>query len=96
MNLEFYEDVGTIELRPIVPPKLRALRLAWENFVREGMRDNPNAKYHGKEVMVVGGHRLKGIRGTIRDTTTAGEAIVEVHVFNQPREKIPLAKLRIL
>ncbi|PPQ83966.1 hypothetical protein CVT26_011328 [Gymnopilus dilepis] len=95
INLEFYEEVEMMQLRPIVPPAVRAFKEARALFERQSMRENPNAKYHGKQVMVTGGHHLKGVRGTIRDTTAAGDAIVEVHLFNLPRQKIPLKMLRI-
>ena len=96
VNLEFYEEVEMVQLRPILPPRVRALKEARDLFERQSMKENPNAKYHGKRVMITGGHHLKGVLGTIRDTTTGGDAIVEVHLFNQPRQKIPLKMLRLL
>ena len=85
-----------VQLTPILTPRIRDLKEARHLFERQSMKENPNAKYHGKRVMITGGHHLKGVLGTIRDTTTGGDAIVEVHLFNQPRQKIPLKMLRLL
>lgn len=59
------------------------------------MRRNANAKFIGKQVIVIGANRWKGYQGIIRDTTPSGEALVEMALFNhQRKERFFLYQLR--
>jgi len=61
------------------------------------MSDNPNARFIGKPVMVVGAHHFKGVKGTIRDVTIDGHAFVSLDLFNHPlREKFKLNELKLV
>jgi len=60
------------------------------------MRDDPNAKFIGKQVMVVGAHHYKGMKGTIKDISLDGWASVLLDLFNHPRtERFKLCELRL-
>jgi len=61
------------------------------------MKDNPNAQYVGKKVMVVGTNHFKGWTGVVKDTTLDGHAFVALNIFNHPRpEKFNLKSLRLM
>ncbi|KAJ3502642.1 hypothetical protein NLJ89_g8792 [Agrocybe chaxingu] len=57
---------------------------------------NPNQKYVGKHVQVVGADTFKGSRGVIKDTSFNGYAFVRLDIFNHVQlEKIHLSHLRL-
>ena len=60
-------------------------------------RDDPNKIYHGKRVIVVGGHRYKTYKGYIKNTNIEGYAWVELDaLFQNQLEKISLDSLAFL
>jgi len=64
---------------------------------RCAMRENPNQRFIGKSVMVVGAHQRKGVTGTIKDVTLDSYAFVAINVFNcSGQEKIPFHFLRLM
>ena len=91
MDLEFHEKWEGVCLMDLSHPSSRAIAEGW------AMKNNPNAKFIGKEVMVVGANHYKATKGIIRDTTPLGEATVELYLFNHPRkEKFQLDDLCLL
>ncbi|KDR66612.1 hypothetical protein GALMADRAFT_1147853 [Galerina marginata CBS 339.88] len=91
LHLEFYEEWDSVCLRSlsdVSKPK---------NEDDRKMKHDPNRKFIGKEVMIVGANHFKACRGVIRDTTWEGEASVELALFNHPRqEKFHLSHLRLV
>ena len=61
------------------------------------MSENPNHKFIGKTVMVIGAHNHKGITGKIKDVTLDNYAFVELDIFNCPLpEKFTFTVLRLV
>jgi hypothetical protein len=61
------------------------------------LHDDPNKIYHGKRVIVVGGHRYKTYKGYIKNTNIEGYAWVELDaLFQNQLEKISLDSLAFL
>ena len=61
------------------------------------MSENPNHKFIGKTVMVIGANNRKGITGKIKEVTLDNHAFVELDIFNCPLpEKFPFTSLRLV
>jgi len=60
------------------------------------MGDNPNQKFIGKSVMIIGAHWQKGVTGTVKDVTLDNQAFISLNIFNSVTlEKIPFSSLRL-
>lgn len=60
------------------------------------MCHDPNVKFIGKTVLIVGRNQLKGSKGVIKSTSADGEVFVQLHIFNRPQlEKLKLESLQL-